>query len=146
MALPTVSELKKALLARGFEIYRTSADEVALAERVRDNLLMDGSVTACTGSELRVRVVLRAEASAFPGEAADELYARARRLSDAAAQRGYRETRARAVPIPDPGDRSRILDTWYEVSFERPVADLDELEQELRVALSMEKSATNRRE
>jgi hypothetical protein len=145
MAQLTSSELKKALLARGFEIYRTSADEVALAERVRDNLLMDGGVAACTGTTLRVRFVVRAESSAFPGEGADELFARARRLADASDRRGYHETGTRVVPIFDPGDRSKTLDTWYEVLFERLVADLEELTTELKAALSVEKSAAGRR-
>ena len=141
MAHPTASELKKALLARGFEIYRTSVEEVALAERVRDNLLMDGSVAACTGSTLRVRVWLRAEASAFPGEGPEQLFERARRLGQPAEQRGYKEVLARPVPIHDPCDRTKILDHWYEVTFERTVADLDELEGELHAAMALEKSA-----
>jgi hypothetical protein len=145
MAHPTASDLKKALLARGFEIYRTSSDEVALAERVRDNLLMDSAVTACTGEKLRVKVTLRAESSSFPGESEEQLYSRARSLGAPAEARGYREVLARAVPIRDPGDRTRILDFWYEVTFERAVADLQELEAELRSALALEKAATAKR-
>lgn len=141
MANPTASELKKILLARGFEIYRTGKEEVALADRVRDNLLMDAAVAAGTGRELRVRFAARAEASAFGAEGSDALFARARSLARPALQRGYRETEARVLPIRDPGDPARVLDTWYEVWFERPVRDLEELEQELRLALSLEKSA-----
>ena len=50
-----------------------------------------------------------------------------------------------AVPVRDPGDASSTLDTWYEVAFERAVADEDELEQELRYALSLEKTVTHER-
>jgi hypothetical protein len=46
------------------------------------------------------------------------------------------------VPIRDPGDRTRTLDTWYEVSFAKSVSDLDDLFQELRAALALEKTAT----
>ena len=141
MPPPTPSELKKALLARGFEIYRTTADEVVLADRVRDNLLMDSFVAARTGAALAVRVAIRAEASSFPGEGAEELFVRARRLAAAAEGLGYRETAARTVPILDPGDKSHVLDTWCEVWFERPVEDVEELARELRTALSLEKCA-----
>jgi hypothetical protein len=55
--------------------------------------------------------------------------------------RGFRETSTKVVPIRDPGDRTRTLDTWYEVWLERPVSDLNELESELRIALALEKSA-----
>lgn len=141
MPEPTPSELKKALLARGFEIYRTTADEVVLADRVRDNLLMDSAVAARTGKALAVRVAIRAESSAFPGESPEELFARARGLAAAAERRGYRETAARTVTIHDPGDKTRTLDTWFEVWFERPVEDVEELARELRAALSLEKCA-----
>ena len=141
MPHPTTSELKKTLQARGFEIYRTTAEEVVLAERVRDNLMMDSAVAARTGEALAVRLVIRAQSADFPGENSDGLFGRARKLAESAILRGFRETSTKVVPIRDPGDRTRTLDTWYEVWFERPVSDLNELENELRIALSLEKSA-----
>lgn len=141
MPHPTPSELKKTLQARGFEIYRTTADEVVLAERVRDNLLMDSAVAVRAGEQLAIRLVIRAQAADFQGESPDKLFGRARKMADSALQRGFRETGTKVVPIHDPGDRSRTLDTWYEVWFERPVNDLAELDGELRAALALEKSA-----
>lgn len=141
MANPTPSELKKVLLARGFEIYRTGAQEVTLADRVRDNLLMDSMVAARTGDELAVRLVFRAEASSFPGDTDEGLFERARALGRVVAVRGYTETGSRVVPIHDPGDRAKTLDTWYEILMERTVPDLEELVAELRLALAVEKSA-----
>ena len=38
------SGVKAALTEAGFEVYRTTADNVHLAERVRDNLIMDSGV------------------------------------------------------------------------------------------------------
>jgi hypothetical protein len=134
------SALKKSLIAEGFEIYRTSPNWVALADRVRDNLLMDAGVVAMDGENLGVRVVLRARAGDFPGETPDCLFERARALGEDLRRKGYREVSAEAVPLPDPGDRSRTLDTWYEVSLERPVADESELFAELRYALSVPKT------
>lgn len=141
MPQPTPGELKKALHAKGFEIYRTTANEVVLAERVRDNLLMDSAVAVRAGTPLAIRLVLRAQSSDFPGDTPDKLFGRARRLADPALRRGFRETETRVVPIPDPGDRSRTLDTWYEIWLERPVDDPGELESELRAALALEKAA-----
>lgn len=141
MPHPSPSELKKTLQARGFEIYRTTADEVVLAERVRDNLMMDSAVAVRSGESLAVRLVIRAQSADFPGESPDGLFGRARKLAESAILRGFRETGTKIVPIRDPGDRSRTLDTWYEVWFERPVSDVNELETELRIALTLEKSA-----
>ena len=141
MPHPSPSELKKTLQARGFEIYRTTAEEVVLAERVRDNLMMDSAVAVRTGDALAVRLVIRAQSADFPGENSDSLFGRARKLAESAILRGFRETSTKVVPIRDPGDRTRTLDTWYEVWFERPVSDVNELESELRIALALEKSA-----
>jgi len=135
------SALKKSLVAEGFEIYRTSPTWVSLADRVRDNLLMDAGVAAVEGDVPGVRVIVRARAGDFPGETPETLFDRARALGDELRQKGYREVAAEAVPVPDPGDRSRTLDTWYEVSFERAVADEPELFAELRYALGVPKTA-----
>lgn len=142
MAIPTVSELKKALVAEGFEIYRTIGELVVLAERVRDNLIMDSGVAAGAGNALSVRFVVRAQGNDFPGETEAQLFDRARRLACPIATRGYREVDTTVVPIRDPGDRTRTLDTWYEVAFAKSVSDLDDLFQELRAALALEKTAT----
>lgn len=135
------SVLKKALIAEGFEIYRTSPTQVTLADRVRDNLLMDSGVAVVQGDVLAVRVVLRAQASNFPGESADGLFARARALSAALVSRGYAEVLAEAAPVRDPSDKSRTLDTWYDVSYELSVSDDAALYAELRYALGLTKNA-----
>jgi hypothetical protein len=113
-----------------------------LADRVRDNLIMDSGVAAKPGATLAVRFVMRAQASDFPSAKPDDLYERARASAAEAQGRGYVEVGVAAVPVRDPGDSSNTLDTWYEVAFERPVASEDELEQELRYALSIEKTVT----
>lgn len=134
-------ELKKALQAQGFEIYRTTASEVMLADRVRDNLLMDSAVAVGVGEEFTVSVIVRAQSSDFPGEGEASLYGRARRCAEGAQQRGYRESATQVVPVYDPGDRTRILDTWYEVRFERKAPDLEHVVAEVRAALAIEKCA-----
>jgi hypothetical protein len=138
---PTPSELKKTLVARGFEVYRTLPDQVVLADRVRDNLIMDSGVAARAGSPLSVRFVVRCQASDFPSAGAEELFERARACAAEAQRRGYAEVGVVAVPVRDPGDPTNTLDTWYEVAFERPVSSEDELAEELRYALGLEKTA-----
>ncbi len=139
--LPTRNDLKKELIARGFEPFRTLPDAVVLADRVRDNLIMDSGVSVGVGDTLFVRVVFHAEALAFPGEAVEELVERARALAAPLLERGYREVSVTAVPIRDPGDRTQTLDTWHQVTFERPLGSLEEVLEELRVTIALEKAA-----
>lgn len=142
---PTPAELKKTLVARGFEVYRTLGDQVVLADRVRDNLIMDSGVAARPGAVLAVRFVVRAQKSDFPSAQAEDLFDRARACAAEALGRGYSEVGVAEVPVRDPGDATHTLDTWYEVSFERSVASVDELEQELRYALALEKTVVHQR-
>jgi len=142
---PTPHELKKILTARGFEVYRTLADQVVIAERVRDNLIMDSGVAVGAGASFGVRFTTRAQASDFPAAKAEDLFERARACAEEARGRGYVERGAAAVPVKDPGDASNTLDTWYEVTFERAVADESELVAELAFALALEKTAARER-
>jgi hypothetical protein len=143
MPTPTPQELKKLLLSEGFEVYRTLADRVMLADRVRDNLIMDSGVSVASRDVgLCVRVVFRSQACDFKGESPDGLFTLARRLAEPGATRGYAEAGTTVVPIHDPGDKTRVLDTWYEVFFERVIADTADLTGELRVALGWPKVAT----
>ncbi len=139
MALPTPLVLKKQLVSQGFEVYRTLGQRIVLADRVRDNLIMDSGVSALTGESLGVRLAVRSQAADFTGESEESLVERARGLGAVALACGYRETEVVVTPIQDPGDRSRNLDTWYEVIFERTVESLDELFDELRHAVTFEK-------
>jgi len=142
---PTPAELKKTLIARGFEVYRTLGDQVVLADRVRDNLIMDSGAAVRPGPLLAVRFVVRAQASDFPAAVPGELFERARACAVEALSRGYSEVGVAEVPVRDPGDASSTLDTWYEVAFERAVASEDELESELRYALALEKTVSRDR-
>jgi hypothetical protein len=140
MPNPTQTELKKALVTHGFEIYRTLGVRLLLADRVRDNLIMDSGVSVTSGDLLTVRFVARAQGNDFPSESAEQLFVRARRLGKGSTARGYVEVATTVMPILDPGDRSRTLDTWYEVAFEKSVGDVDELVSELKYALGLVKT------
>lgn len=140
--MPTAAEIKKALREAGLEIYRTRGDVVHLAERVRENLLMDAQIFIRAGDAgTRVGFVVRAQRNDFPNDGEEHLFERARRLAAPALARGYEETSAEVRKVFDPGDGQRTLDTWCEVSFERAVADLDAAIAEARFALTIEKAA-----
>lgn len=136
----TPLELKKLLIARGFEVYRTIGNRVLLAERVRDNLIMDAYVSAVAGNaSLGARASFRAQLVDFHGETEAELFARARVSAREALGRGYREVEQTVVPIVDPSDRSHTLDVWYEISVELAVSTFEDLTSELRYLLGLKK-------
>jgi sugar phosphate isomerase/epimerase len=133
-------ELRKRLAAAGFEIFRVLGNRVHLADRVRDNLILDAAVAAIA-NPLGVRIVVRAPKSAFGDAGAGELFDRARSMAKDAVSRGYLETETAVVPVPDPGGSGATLETWYEVAFEKPVGGEQALFDELRFALGLEKAA-----
>lgn len=144
--MPTAAEIKKALREAGLEVYRTRGDVVHLAERVRENLLMDAQIFIKAGeasatSAARVGFVVRAQRNDFPNDGEEHLFERARQLAARAVARGYEEAGAEVRKVFDPGDGQRTLDTWCEVSFEKVVADLEAAIVEARFALSIEKAA-----
>lgn len=139
----TPLELKKLLIEYGFEVYRTIGNRVLLAERVRDNLIMDSNVSVIAGDPLAARLTVRAQQGDFHGDIESQLFARAARVAKIAIERGYREVDRTIVPIIDPSDRSRTLDTWFEISVERPVETLAGLVEELRFLLAVNKIAVD---
>lgn len=136
-------DVKKLLLGNGFLVYRTTARAVYLAERVRDNLIMDANVSVQLDDPARVRLWVRAQRSDFPStsETESHLFERARALATDAYGQGFRECATEVVPQLDPMDETNVLDTWYQVAFEKPAADSHELVQMLRYALALDKVA-----
>lgn len=134
--MPENRTLKTSLMEAGLEVYRSQGTIIHLAERPRPNLILDSGVAALQSDGLGVRIVFRAAGSQFAGEPDEALFARARALAAAAESRGYVEAGAGASPIPSPSDPEQVLDTHYEVAYERAVADITELLAELRIALS----------
>lgn len=132
-------DLKKLLINAGFEIFRVQSDRVHLAERVRDNLIMDGGVCVVGGDELAVRVVIKTSRSGFPNESDAQLFERTRSLGALAEARGYAEVDATVVPVRDPSGGPTPLDTWYEVTYQKKVS-ADELLAEVQDALALEKT------
>lgn len=159
----TPAELKRALLREGFEIYRTAGRFVLLADRVRENLIMDSGVAVgdtsdtaadvssggpsdggsnpTSDTKLVVRVTLKAQSSEFPNESAEQLLARARQLTAPFSERGYQETNCQTVSVQDPSDPDQTLDTWHELHWELTVPSLERAVEELRFALAQKKTA-----
>jgi hypothetical protein len=137
--MPTVAEIKQALVREGFVVHRTRPDAVHLAERVRENLIMEAGV-AVVAEPFVVRLTFRAEASSFPGASESDLFDRARELARSALGRGYVEVDAKSSRVEDPSDETRTLTMRHEVTVERTLTDLDNAIDEARFGLGIAKS------
>jgi hypothetical protein len=142
----TPQQLKKALIAGGFEVFRTLAEEVVLAERVRENLILDSGVRIGPlgdDGRIRVRLVLRAQRSDFPSDADEELFDRVRQLAEPAVAEGFTEVSTNLNTVTDPAAPERTLDTFYEVFLAREVASFEDAMPVLKFALSLEKAVAS---
>lgn len=135
----SLRDIKSALRAEGLEIYQTKDDTVFIAERPRENLIMDSGVRI--HADLRVAFFARAEESHFPGEDAQQLHARVRKQLAPSQEHGFVETKQLVTCIEAPSDASQVLDRWFELSFERPNQSLEEAIDHARTALGFDKIA-----
>jgi hypothetical protein len=143
---PSIQDLKRTLVAAGLEIFRTRPDAVHLAERPRDNQILDAGISVrpttkdVSHIEFEVRVVMRCQRSDFPREPPAALFERVRMLAvDGLLSRGFQEIETREHRMPDPGDNEKTLDTWFELVFARIVPDVNDAVTEAKHALKLEK-------
>jgi hypothetical protein len=139
--MPPPAEIKRVLREAGFEIYRTQGNVVHIADRVRENLIMDSGVRIDSDT-LCVSFYARCEKNSFPGDGEDALYARAAALGQAALDRGYSEKRRFVTEMTAPGEPSRLLDHWYQVQFEVVADDIDGAVDHVRFVFALDKTAT----
>lgn len=132
------SHIKSALTDAGFEVFRVGDGTVHLAERVRENLLMDAHVKV---GATKVSFSTRARRGDFPGEASEDIFDRARTLGQTALAHGYVEAATHVIDMPDPSNPSRTLDAWYEVEFIKRIEGLDEAIAEARFVLTQVRKA-----
>jgi hypothetical protein len=135
------ARIKKALVDAGFEVFRTRGEEIVLAERPRENLIMDSGVRLRLAEPLEVRVVLRAQKADFPNEDEPHLFERVRKLATPAVSDGFAEVSTSVTKVTDPGDAERTLDTFYEITYAKRAPALADALVELKFALSLEKRA-----
>ena len=141
----TPQQLKKALQAAGFEVFRTAGEDIVLADRVRENLILDSGVRLRSGTPLQVRVVLRAQKADFPSEEEGALFERVRKLAAPALEAGFAEAATAVSKVTDPADKERTLDTFYEIVFAKDVdGGVENAVPSLKFAMSLEKTAANR--
>jgi hypothetical protein len=142
MATLTQQELKKALAQAGFLVFRTVGDDIILAERVRENLIMDSGVRLRASSPFEVRIVLRAQRGDFQNEEEASLFDRVSHLAEPARAAGFVEVERNIAPVIDPGDASRTLDTFYEITLSKEADSLERAVEGLHFAMTLEKMAT----
>jgi hypothetical protein len=135
------AQVKRALVDAGFEVFRTRNDEIVLAERPRENLIMDSGVRLRMGDPLEVRVVFRVQKADFPNEDDAHLFERVRILATSSLGAGFAEQGSTVSRVPDPGEPERTLDTFYEVTYGKSAATLSDAVLEVRLALGLEKRA-----
>ncbi len=139
---PQAARFKRALIDAGFEVFRTRGEEIVLAERPRENLIMDSGVRLRMSEPLEVRVVLRVQKADFPHDDEPALFARVRQLGERSLEGdGFAEVSASVIPVPDPGDAARTLDTFYEITYARAAPGLEDAIALLKFALGLEKRA-----
>lgn len=138
--MSNVASIKEALENAGIEIYRSTPDEVHVAERVRLHIMDSGvRVLSAAADAVQVRFTARSQRSDFPNAHAADLFGRVReQVGQRAIERGYHESEIHVREVTDPVDESRILDVWHEVVYEKTTA-ADELIDEVRWALDVEK-------
>ncbi len=138
MAIPQQA-LKKALSDAGFLVFRTQGEDVVIAERVRENLIMDSGVRLRATEPLQVRIVLRVQQGHFPHEDDARLFERVRVLAAPALSGGFAEVGKSVVPVVDPADSQRTLDTFYEIVVAKDVEGLDVALDGIRFAMTLER-------
>ena len=135
----SIQSIEQALAEAGVEIYRTDDHELQIAERIRLHL-MDSGVRVVVRDGLEVQFTARSQRSDAPSAQPEELFRRVREeVGGQAGDRGYREASAEVVEVPDPVDGARILDVWHEVTYRKPLEQVDEAVDEVRWALDLEK-------
>src|ERR1700733_6304363 len=93
-------------------------------------------------SPFEVRIVLRAQRGDFQNEEEASLFDRVSHLAEPARAAGFVEVERNIAPVIDPGDASRTLDTFYEITLSKEADSLERAVEGLHFAMTLEKMAT----
>ncbi len=137
-------EIKQSLVESGLEVYRTTGQEVIVADRVRDNLILDSGVRVRAGDKMSVCVIMGLRRGQFPNESDDQVFERLRKLTASASAHGFSEERSGTSAVNDPADAERTLDTFFEVVLVKSAADKAGMLDLVRFALDVAKTAESR--
>lgn len=145
--------LKRYLRQQGWDVFRTQADAVVLAERVRDNLILDSGI-AVSFHELAdaatplaegysIRVTVRAQNSHFPGAPEEQVRKKAEDLAAAFLALGYTQHSQHSQNLPDPNAPERKLDTLHAIQLERQESTEDGCAAALRAAFALPRATSD---
>ena len=140
----TPQELKKALVSAGFEVYRTKGEEIVLADRVRENLILDSGVRVRASRPLQIKLIMGIRRAQYPSDDEETLFDRVRALAAPLLSDGFAEIDTAVAPVPDPAEAGRTLDTFYEVVFAKEEPSFEGAVPSLRLALKIAKTAESR--
>ncbi len=117
-----------------------------LADRVRDNLILDSGVrvSATAAGQIRVNLVMGIRHTQYPGENEQALFERVRRLAGPLLTAGFSEMGTGQSPVTDPSDASKTLDIFFDVTFGKNEPSFDAALPALKVALEVAKTAESR--
>jgi hypothetical protein len=140
----TPQEIKQTLIDAGLEVYRTTGEEVIVADRVRDNLILDSGVRVRAGDPMEVRLIMGLRQTQYPNEPPDQLFARLRHLAADAVGKGFAEVDAKQAPVNDPADAKKHLDTFFELVLMKREPDRAAMLDLVRFGVEIAKTAESR--
>jgi len=125
-------------------VYRTTGQEVIIAERVRDNLILDSGVRVRAGDPMEVSIVMGLRRGQYPNDSDEQVFARLRQLASPAMGHGFTEKTSGMAPVNDPADAARTLDTFFEIVLAKQEPDTAAMLDLVRFALNIAQTAESR--
>lgn len=115
-----------------------------VADRVRDNLILDSGVRVRAGETMEVRLIMGLRRGQFPNESDEQLFARLRQLASPAMNHGFVEAQTGTAPVNDPADSKKTLDTFFELVLVKREADRAAMLDLVRFAVKIAQTAESR--
>jgi hypothetical protein len=137
-----IVETKRALREAGLQVYEVRDGCIALAERVRDNLILHSGIAVCPAT-WTVRVTVRAQSLHYPGQSQERIALQAEELGLPFQARGFSKLGASSHDVGDPSHPGRTIDVVHAVTFQRPCASWDEALEEIHAAFLLPRATTD---